>query len=624
MTWFRPVRNGAGQEPAGIEGPPFDPVSVRRHLDKVLASKEFAAARRMQQFLGFIVERALNGADGIKETEVAIRVYNRGPSFDPSGDSVVRVAASSLRSRLRDYYAGSGSDDAILIEVPKGCYVPVFLPRQPVDGGRAGRRASHRWRFVAAIAAFAILVAACWEIFAWRHSTEASIAVLPFLNLTGLSDSEFFTDGFVEELTTSLAQVKGLQVAARSSAFQFRGKSPDIRAAGRQLGVNTILEGSVHGVGKTIRISAQLIDVTDGFHLWSHTYEGEAKDIFAIQNDLVIQITRALQLPGRSGARERRALPDLEAYDLYLKGLYFRDKVTPEDLRTSIRYLEQSVQKDPNYAAAYAALADVYATVAYHEVVPEGESVAKAKAAATKALDLDGTLAEAHALLAWIEFFYDWDWVASEAGLRRALELNQNSARAHDWYSEVLLVAGRFDQALSEAKRASTLDPLSYRISTNLSVILYCAHRYDAAIRQARQALEINPHYYQAHAMLGASLAEKRMYPEAAAALRAALAEYPRDADTLAHLAAVQAAIGRREEALRLMAELDRGQPRPYYHLAFLYAVFGDKDRAFDALDKALEQRTSDMPFLNVDPAFDGLRQDPRFAALKKKMGWLK
>jgi tetratricopeptide (TPR) repeat protein len=202
------------------------------------------------------------------------------------------------------------------------------------------------------------------------------------------------------------------------------------------------------------------------------------------------------------------------------------------------------------------------------------------------------------------------------------LELNPNSARTHDWYSEALLLAGRFDQAISESKKALALDPLSYRVSGNISVILYCAHRYDQAIRQARQTLEINPHYYQANTMLGTSLAEKRMYPEAAAALRAALADYPGEPDTKAHLAAVEAAIGKRDEALKLTGELEQSEPKPYYHLAFLYAVSGDKDRAFDALDKAYAHRDGDILSLNVDPAFDSLHSDPRFGVLWKKIGW--
>jgi TolB-like protein/tetratricopeptide (TPR) repeat protein len=624
MAWFRPGPNGAAREPAGVDTTPCDPASVRQHLDKVLASPEFAAARRIQQFLAFIVEQALDGADGIKETEVAMRVYNRGPSFDPSGDSVVRVAAGSLRTRLRDYYAGSGRDDAILIEVPKGAYVPVFRRRPPAETSQPARGTNRLWRLAALSAAVVILAAAAWAILAWRQASEASIAVLPFLNLTGVPESEYFTEGFVDELTGTLAQVHGLQVAARSSAFQFRGKSPDIRVAGRQLGVNTVLEGSVRSVGGRIRISAQLINVADGFHLWSRTYEGEAKDVFVLQNDLVRDVAQALRLRGPGPPQETRAPPDVEAYNLYLKGRYFGNRVTREDLERSAEYLQQAIRKDPGYAPAYAALADVYATVAYHDVAPDREAIAKAKAAATKALELDGNLAEAHALFAWIQFFYDWDWRASEAGLRRALELNPNSARALDWYSQALLSAGRFDGAIAESKRALVLDPLNYRVATNLCVILYCAHRYDDAIRQAQRALELNPHYFQAHAMLGASLEKKGMFTEAAAALRLSLAEYAPDPDAAAHLAVVQSAIGRRDEALALLAALDRGDPKPYYHLAFLYAAFGDKERAFGLLDKAYAQRTSDMPFLNVDPAFDTLRDDPRFAALRNRMGWTK
>jgi tetratricopeptide (TPR) repeat protein len=225
-------------------------------------------------------------------------------------------------------------------------------------------------------------------------------------------------------------------------------------------------------------------------------------------------------------------------------------------------------------------------------------------------------------VLAWIQSFYDWDWTAGERGLRRALELNPNSARAHDWYSEALLLAGRLEQALAESRRALALDPLNYRISANIGVILYCAHRHDQAIRQARLALEINPHYYQAHTMIGTSLAEKRMYREAEAALLAALADNPHEPDAMSHLAAVEAALGRREEAGRLVGELERSDPRPYYHLACVYAAAGDKDRAMDALDQAYAHRDGDVLSMNVDPALDSLHADARFAALWKKIGW--
>jgi serine/threonine-protein kinase len=571
--------------------------------------------------LRFVVEETLEGRSaGIKESVLALEVFDRLSSFDPRTDSVVRSEARNLRARLSEYYQGEGSKDRLIIELPRGSYAPLFraVRSEPV----------HRSRVPGPVTlAIALVVALCalgWWYLGVRTARQStkSIAVLPFLNLSSETEGEYFADGFVEELTTALAQVNGLQVVARSSAFQFRGQSPDIRTVGRRLGVNMVLEGSVRRAGQTVRISAQLIKVSDGFHVWSHMYEGSPKDLLAIQNDLVAQIARTLRVSGVENTREARAPGNLEAYALYLKGLYFRDRLTPEDLLNSIGYLQHSIQMDPNYAPAHAALADAYATVAYWEVVPEHATVAKARAAAVKALELDGTLAEAHAVLAWIQFFYDWDWAVSEQGLRRALQLNPNSSRAHDLYGTLLMTTGRVDQAIAEKRLALALDPLNYRLSASASVVLYCSRRYGDALVQARQALELNPHYFQAHEMLGASLARKGKYAEAEASIRLALAEYPNEPDTMAYLATVEAATGRRDEMLKLVAEMERAKPASYYHLAQLYGLIGDKDRAFLALDRAYAQRTADMPFLNVDPNFDNLRQDPRFEAIRKKMGW--
>ena len=601
---------------------------VRRHLQAILASPEFTGSTRLQSFLTFIVEETLAGRQAeIKETVVAERVFNRrAAAFDPRTDSVVRVAARALRDRLREYYQNGGAGDAVLIDVPKGSYVPVFI-EQRAKGVEAGSAPRQWWKMAAAGAGIVAVLAAVayWAVPAWQRAVTPSIAVLPFLNLSGSPEAEYLTEGFVEELTTDLAQISGLQVVARSSAFQFQGKNPDIRTAGRQLGAATVLEGSVRTVGGRLHISAQLIKVADGFHIWSHTYEGETKDIFSIQDDLTRSIARALRLPAGRQPAAARSPRDLEAYDLYLKGQYFKDRVRAEDLLKSAGFLEEAIRRDPGYAPAHAALADVYATTAYHAVAPDRDAIAKAKAAAARALTLDDTLAEAHALLAWITFFYDWDWKNAETGLRRALELNPNSARAHDWYSQGLLAAGRFKEAVAESKKALVLDPLSYRVSSNVCVILYCAHRYDDAIRQCRQAIEINPHYFQAYTILGASLRETHRYAEAAEALGMALNEYPHYPDTVAHLAALEAALGRKDEPLRSIAELEHPpgrQPMPYYHLAFLYCLLGDKNRAFDALEKAYQEHTSDMLFLGVDPFFDSLHGDPRFRALEQRIGW--
>ncbi|MGA2183484.1 MAG: tetratricopeptide repeat protein [Bryobacteraceae bacterium] len=617
------MRSAARERSRAPNGATMDAALVRQQLEKILAAAEFANASRLQQFLAFVVDEKLNGAETIKETALAIQVFNRRSSFDPSGDSVVRVAAGNLRIRLRDYYLSSGRDDPIVIELPKGSYVPLFHEKAAEGGAPAPSAAGFLWRIVAGFAI--IVLAACsiayWVVKTRQNQTFSSIAVLPFLNLSNNPDNEYLTDGFVEEVTTGLAQVDGLQVVARSSAFQFRGKSPDIRTAGRQLGVETMLEGSVHTVDGRLRISAQLIKVADGFHVWSRTWEGDAGDIFTIQDDLIRSVAGALRHPS---AVRTKPPHDLEAYDLYLKGLYFKDRVTSADLRRSVSYLEQSTGKDPQYAPAWAALGFADAELAYHAVQPEPETIARARAAATRALELDDTLADAHAVLAWIRYFYDWNWAESERGLQRAVALNPNSSWAHDWYSQELLSVGRFDEALQQARRALLLDPLNFRVSTNVGVVLYCAHRYDEAIRQCRQATEIDPHYYPAWSILGDSFQEKRMYGEAAAALQRSVAEYPKDSDTAGHLAMVLTAMGRKDEAGKLVAALEHpaaGEPMPWYQLAYVHLAMGDKDRAVEALDQSFQQRSSDMVVLTVDPVFDSLHRHPGFLALAKKMG---
>ena len=600
-----------------------DPAEVRRCLRRILESAEFSSATRLQQFLTFVVEKALEGAETIKETEIALRVFHRPSTFDPSGDSVVRVSASNLRNRLRDYYLTAGSQDSVVIEIAKGSYLPSFRVCAP-DAGEPARKPVRGWKMATAILAseLALGAVAFWILEARSHRALSSIAVLPFLNLSQNNDDEYLVEGFVEELTTSLAEIDGLKVVARTSAYQFLGKSPDIRAAGRQLGVETILEGSLRTVGNQTRVSAQLIKVADGFHIWSHLWECESKDLPAIQRALAEAIATALRHPGEARTRPPR---NLEAYDLYLKGEYFKNRTTSADLGKGIGYLQRSIEVDPTYAPAHWALGDAYASLAYHQAAPDRDLISKAKAAASEALRLDESLAEPHAVLAWIQFFFDWDWAASEREMRRALELNPNSANVHDRYSQRLLAEGRFREALAEGRKAVDLDPLNYRLATNVAVVLYCAHRYEEAIRQARLALELSPHYYQAHTMVGASLAEKKLYREAEGELRTAMSEYAGDADTIAHLAAVDFAQGKQDEALKWLAVLQNPsakEPPAYYEQAFLFLVMGQKDRVFDALDQAYQQRSSDMIVLTVDPVFDSLHNDPRFLALRQKMGW--
>jgi adenylate cyclase len=598
---------------------------VRAHLQRILASTEFASATRLQQFLAFVVEQRLEGADSLKETELAIRLFHRGSSFDPSGDSIVRVAASNLRHRLRSYYQGTGAADRLLIDLPKGTYVPVFTRREagapPKRPGSSPRRA-RLWRIASGVAAACLTAALVWHVW-MRPSTipPASLAVLPFLNLNSTPDSGYLADGLVDELTSALSHVEGLRVASRTSAFQFRGTNIDVREAGRKLGVATILEGSVRIVGSRIKVNTQLIQVSDGFHIWSQTAEGGAEDLFLIQVELTRGIASALQLRASPAPA---AAPHREAYDLFLRGQYFRDRITPDDLVRSLRYLQAAVDKDPSYAPARAALAGTYATLAYYEPAPDPAKIQRAKAEAGEALKRNPNLASAHALLAWIRYFNDWDWKGSEEGLRHSLILNPNSAEAHDWLAQRLMAEGRFEEAIDESTRALQLDPLNYRLTTNLGVALYLQGSYEEAIRQSRVALELNPSHYKAHTLIGVSLQELGRHTQALAALQTAGQANPADADTLAHTATVLLALGRREEALvvrRLLESGDLVRQKPFYDLAHIQVAMGEKDGAFASLEESFRLRSSDIPVLKVDPAFRTLHQDPRFAALLHRIG---
>ncbi|HPT27666.1 MAG TPA: CDC27 family protein [Bryobacteraceae bacterium] len=593
------------------------PEAVRLHLQKVLTSPEMATATRLQQFLTFVVEKKLGGAESIKETELAIGVFNRRPSFDPIGDSVVRVAASNLRHRLRDYYARSGSQDALIIDVPKGSYVPVFQVRQ--TGPSPGR--TRPWTAALLVVLCLVAGGGYWAYSARQTPKATSIAVLPFLNLSGTAEIGSLGDGLVEEVSTALAQADGLKVVSRSSAFQFRAKGFDVREAGRQLNVETVLEGSVRTTGKGVRINAQLIQVSDGFHLWSHAWEGDIGELYAMQEELAQSVASVLRYRLRGHAAAPR---NPEAYVRYLKAQSYHDQSTVADLSLSGVLLREAIATDATWAPAHAALADTYASIAYMQAQPSPDLIARAKQAAETALRLDGRLAEAHAVLAWVKFFYDWDWAGSEKGLRQALEFNPNSSRTLDWLAQRLMSEGRFDEALTVSGKALALDPLSYRASANVAVVLYCARRFEEAIAQSRLVLQMNPRSHKAHIIAGVSLQELGRWPEAEKALRAALELLPGDPDAESHLGAVVLARGRREEAMRILDRLEhppKGEIIAAYSLACLNLTLGRQEQAIRALETAVAQRSSDIVVMNVDPALAALHGDKRFRALTSKLG---
>jgi serine/threonine-protein kinase len=460
-----------------------------------------------------------------------------------------------------------------------------------------------------------------------------SIAVLPFKNLSADKEQDYFCDGVAEEIISALTHVEGLRVVARTSAFSFRGEKRDIREIGRKLNVGSVLEGSVRKAGNRLRITAQLVDVADGYHLWSERYDrdiGEMccpEDIFSIQDEISLAVVGKLKVKLLGGEKTKvlkRYTDDLDAYDLYLKGRYFWNLRTEESLKKSIDYFNQAIEKDPGYALAYAGLADSHVTLQDYSSVSPKVTLPKAKEAAYEALEIDSTLAEAHNSLAQV-MFREWDWEGAEREHKRAIELNPNYATAHHWYALVLAYAARFDEAIAEMKRAWELDPLSLIINRNLGLVLYFARRYDKATEQLQKTLEMDPSFSLAHASLGLAYLQKSMYREA-------LMELQKESDirkgsdavveTWKGIAYVKA--GKKSEAQRILDDLLKRAKQVYVSpvlFAILYFALGEKDLGFKLLDLAYNERDSRLLELQVTPEFDSVRTDPRFVALLKKVG---
>ena len=453
-----------------------------------------------------------------------------------------------------------------------------------------------------------------------------SIAVLPFANMSNAAENEYFCDGLAEELLNALSKVEGLKVAARTSSFSFKGKDTNVEEIGRALHVNTVLEGSVRRSGDRLRIVVQLVNASDGYHLWSERYDREMRDIFDVQEDIAREIVAKLR-PKLSGEqRERmskRHTENAEAYQLYLKGRFHWNKRSPEGIRKAAEYFKQAIAEDPNYALAYTGLADAYSVLpAYDFTIKPKETMPQAKEAALKALALDDNLAEAHASLALILNSYDWDWAGAEQHYRRAIALNPNAPSPHQWLGEMLLGFGvRLDEGLAECRRAVELDPLSLIANGVLGMSLNYARRYDEAIVQLQKALELDPEFGATNYHLFETYADKGMYGEAVAAYLKQMTVY---GEPSSEIEAAQEAFARGgwQSFLRHRTARLEEQPKVYAtDIASLYARLGEEDKAFAWLGKAYEERNEALVFLPVNPGYDSLRSDPRFAELAGRVG---
>jgi tetratricopeptide (TPR) repeat protein len=398
-------------------------------------------------------------------------------------------------------------------------------------------------------------------------------------------------------------------------------------AAGRDLGVDALLDGFVQKSGDKIRITAQLLRISDGKHLWSGQFNENFTNIFAVEDSISRQMAEALllNLTGEQQSRvTKHYTENIEAYEFYLKGRYFLDKRTPDGVKKSIDYFQRATEKDSKYALAFAGLAESYVIFATRADMPPQDSYRKAKTAAMRALEIDDTIPEAHTALAHLRCWYDWDWSGAESEFKRAIELSPDSPIATQYYASYLIAMGRQQEAVSEAKRAQRLAPLSLNINVQVARMLYFAREYDEAIEQCRKTLEIEPNYGGAHLFLGRAYKQKGMYREA-------LAEIERARDLLGGSAEVSSLIGytyavsgQRAEALKILQELQGQSKQRYvspYHMAIVYAGLGEQDKAFSWLEKAYEDREGRMTLLKFVPEFDSLRSDPRYADLVRRVG---
>jgi TolB-like protein/DNA-binding winged helix-turn-helix (wHTH) protein/Flp pilus assembly protein TadD len=463
------------------------------------------------------------------------------------------------------------------------------------------------------------------------ESGRIMLAVLPFENLSGNPEQDYFSDGLTEEMITQLGRLhpERLGVIARTTMMQYRGTHKTTREIGRELGANYILEGSVRRANGRVRITAQLIQVSDQTHLWADSYEQNLSDVLALQSEVAGAIAERIQLQLTPAQRERLAsAPAVNpaAYEDYLKGRFYWNKRTEEGFQKAIAQFSQAIAEDPNYAPSYAGLADTYSLLGSvpANALPPRVAMSKAREAAAKALALDESLAEAHVSLGYVKMAYEWDFPAAEAEFKRAIALNPAYPTAHQWYAFYLTAMGRADDAETQNLLAKKLDPLSLSVNSQIAWSYYIARRYDDAIAQSQKLIELEPNLYTSHLHLGLAYEGKKLYPQAIAEFEKANALSGGNPIILGALGHTYAVSGEKVKALELIRRLESISKQRYVpglYPAAIYSGLGDKDGAIRWLSKAVQDRSDYCLFLPLEPEAENLRTDPRFKQLVRQIG---
>lgn len=573
------------------------PEQIRAALGKVLASRAFANAGRIRRFLEFSVEHAIRSPqDALKEIVIGNELYATSGEFDPRLSAVVRVDATRLRNKLREYYDTEGSGDSFLIDLPKGTYTPVF-------------RSSESEQIHSDTATV--------------HRVEPSIAVLPFSNLSP-EPGDYFSDGLTEEIIHALCSVRGLHVVARTSCFALKHRNADVREVGRTLSVDFVLEGSVRKSGDALRVTVRLVSTTDGYQLWSRRYDRRIDDIFAVQDDIAREIAGMLQANGSSASAAVTSRPaNFDAYTWYLRGRFHLNRQTRESFHRAIECFEEALLRSPDYPAALSAMGIAWFYLGMFSMDRPLEALPKARDAAARALAINEREGEALSISACAKAMFEHEWASAEKLFRQALDAEPGSELSKHLFALCALVPTmRMDEALEMLDQAKRIDPLSLFVSATKTAIFLVSRRPVEAEAECRRALELDPDFWRAAVALGRCYEARGCYQEAIECFERGTSLSDHVPSAIGALGRAYALANRKKEAQRLLAELDQLAQQRYvspYAKALIYLGLGD-ERVFDCLEKSYSDRAGWLMYLGSDPRFDPLRSDGRFRSLLERL----
>ena len=567
--------------------------AIKQQLERIVSSATFQQVERLKRFISFIVTEAASGrGDELKEYVVGVQVFGKESSFDPRTDPIVRVQARRLRARLSRYYLDEGQQDELIIELPKGGYAPIFKRRE----GRAAARPS----LTTALA------------------SSNTIAVGAFADHSESADLQYFCAGLTQELIFRLTRLRGLRVIAVDP-----GDAPSPHRAAMAL------HGSVRRSNDAARVTVHLVDTESGSYLWSDSITAPIADSVTAQDCISKAIVDGLQ-PDRLHrgviAWSQKPIDNLAAHNLYLQGRYHLNQRTEEGLVKAVEFFEKAIVEDPQYAEAHSGLSDAYGLLAHYGVLGPADVWTKAASSAATGVLLDGNSAEARTSLAHMKSTQDWDWRSAEREFQRAITLDPKYATAHHWYGISCLVPmGRLDEALEQMTLAQSLDPVSSIIARDVGVIHYFRRNFGAALEQCDHTIELNPHFAPAYLTLSLVQEQQGDLEEALAALERAVSLSPLSPRMHGALGRTLALASKRDAASKTLRKLETLARERYvspFEFASIYLALGQLDVAFKWFNKARDERVFELIAMRVDPRFDPIRDDPRFAAILGQIGF--